>query len=334
MHKIKKIIRNYILPIIIKLGVEKLILNKSKKMGCIINFHGVRKVDTPIINNRHIDIIEFEKIIFYLSKNFQIVPLSELFDLYRLGKKLNSKTISLTFDDGFLNNFQNALPILQKYNVPATFYLITNSLIELNYIAWPELYEIIKLNNKSDIEVNDHCFKKGELYDIDKKIHLVNYLKTLGNNTMATVNLILKKYQIKIDVPTNMDELFKLVNAIELDKYKNEPLLEFGSHTHTHPCLSYLDEASVNYELNNSKKILETICGKRINSIAYPDGSYNQNTIDISTHLGYNNIVAVDYKFKENNNNPNLLSRFTISNSTTFESNIFRLANEFNKYGF
>jgi len=334
VNKTKKIIRNLIIPTILKLNIEKIILKQAKNSCCIINFHGVKKNNTPSINNRHISIEEFDKTIKYLSVNFNVVPLSYAFEIHRKEKKIRNKTIAITFDDGYKNNFENALPILKKYNTPATFYLITKCLEDSQYKAWPDLYELILFNHKETIEVNGLKFLKGTLYNKEKQIFLVNYLKTLGNKTDSIVSEIINNYKINTIIPKEKNELFELITKEELISFKNERILEFGSHTHSHPCLEYLNEVETELELLNSKNLLEQTLGKKINSLAFPDGSYNMKTIEIAKKIGFSNLVAVDYKYRENNSNSNLLSRFTISNSTTNESNIFRLSREFDKYGF
>ncbi len=126
----------------------------------------------------------------------------------------------------------------------------------------------------------------------------------------------------------------KLVDAETINPYENEPLLEFGSHTHTHYCLEYLNPEILKNELQFSQKIIQDITGRKVVSLAFPDGSYNAETLSVAKDCGYTDLVAVNYKFSENNKNPNLLSRFTISNSTTYESNALRLAKEFDVFGF
>jgi peptidoglycan/xylan/chitin deacetylase (PgdA/CDA1 family) len=334
MSLAKKIARELILPSALRLKFDKILLNTCIKSSCIINFHGVRSNNTPAINNRHITVKEFEKIITYLTKNFNVVPLTQLFEIHRSTKRPNLKTLALTFDDGYKNNFEIALPVLKKYRTPATFYIITKCLDDEDFLAWPEKYELIKMGHHSNIEVNGIVFKQNTLFNEGLNLHLVNYLKTLGNKTESAVNELLEKYSIKVEFPSKYDELFKLITQKELVDFRSEPLLEFGSHTHSHYCLEYLDKTNTEFELFESKRKLEECIGKKINSLAFPDGSYNSETLAMAKKLGYDNLVAVEYKNQEKNQNPNLLSRFTISNSTTFESNMFRFAREFTKYGF
>ncbi len=332
MSLVKKIARHIILPGALFLKAYRYLLKKNTKSCCIINFHGVRKHSSEVFNNRHIPVDEFEKIIKYLSSNYSIVPLSELFAIHKEKKKVNQKTIALTFDDGYLNNFEIAFPVLKKYNTPATFYIIGKGLTDNSFIVWPDAIDLVKKFNKTDIEVDGHTFKSPTYYSENINSEVINYLKTTGKEAE---NLTLKFFNgpAKNSVKTQ-SELLKLVDKETLRKFANEPLLEFGSHTHTHFCLEYLEKQTLKEELLQSKKIIENITEKKVISLAFPDGSYNMETLSVAKECGYTNLVAVDYKFDENNKNPNLLSRFTISNSTTFESNVLRLAKEFQKFGF
>lgn len=330
----KIIARKIVLPISLALKLDKFILKRAVRSCCIVNFHGVRKLNSGIFNNRHIPVNEFEKIIKYLKRHYDIVPLSEIFTIHREKKLLKRKTISLTFDDGYENNFAIALPVLKKYNVPATFYIITKGLIDQNYYVWPDFIDIIKSRHKEDIELNGYIFKYPTFYSNHLKLDILNYLKTCGDKTESIASELSSELNYHSEIIRNSPELIALIRAKDLAIYKNEPLIEYGSHTHSHFNLEHLNNDKCGSELKESKQIIENIVGKEVISLAFPDGSYTNETIEIANRTGYKNLVAVDYKYNETNTLPNLLSRFTISNSTTFESNAIRLAQQFDKYGF
>jgi len=333
MKFLKSFSRIVIFPILIFFRFDRLILKKSKKKCCIINFHGVRNQENNPFNNRHMLSKDFEKIISYLSKNFNIVPLETLFEYHQKKQILPKKTIALTFDDGYENNFSIALPILKKYNVPATFYIISKGLLDNSFFSWPDKMDILKKNIQTDFTINNHIFPFPTYYNHELKINLIDFLKLQGDGINSIVDeLITSTLDIKKTL-FESKELFELIREQEFKQFINEPLIEFGSHTHSHPNLEFLDRLSAEKELKESKELLEKLTEKKVKSLAFPDGSYSNETIDIALNLGYHNLVAVEYKFQENNKNPNLLSRFTISNSTTFESNMIRLAKHFDKYG-
>jgi peptidoglycan/xylan/chitin deacetylase (PgdA/CDA1 family) len=70
---------------------------------------------------------KFENFCRYFSSRFRVVSLSEQIARSRLGQDIGG-TLSITFDDGYLDNFQVAAPILQKYRLPATFFVTTGFL--------------------------------------------------------------------------------------------------------------------------------------------------------------------------------------------------------------
>ena len=70
---------------------------------------------------------KFDDFCRYFSARFRVIPLREQIAASRLGQETRG-TLSITFDDGYLDNFQVAAPILQKYHLPATFFVTTGFL--------------------------------------------------------------------------------------------------------------------------------------------------------------------------------------------------------------
>jgi len=67
---------------------------------------------------------DFEKQIAHLARNYKIISLDEIVDRVKTKKSLR-RCVAITFDDGFRDNYEKAYPILKKYNVPATIFLLT-----------------------------------------------------------------------------------------------------------------------------------------------------------------------------------------------------------------
>jgi peptidoglycan/xylan/chitin deacetylase (PgdA/CDA1 family) len=330
----KTISRKILFPTLVGLGFDKLLLQKNKTKQAIVNFHGVSKVQGKRFNNRHLDANEFEKFIVTLKKNYEIVPLRQLFDNFRNKTAPKKRTIALTFDDGYINNFTVALPILKKHHVPATFYLITESLENSTFYVWPDVIDLVQKHTKEDIVISAGRFKYPGFFCAELNISLVDLMKTSGSDRETYLDEIKKLYPNYLKEAKEVPELIDLVHKNELEKYKDEVLIEYGSHTHLHYNLEFLNEDDCSKEVNRSKKIIEDIVKKPVISLAFPDGSYNAQIISNCKKAGYENVVAVTYKLNENNGDPFILSRFTVSNSTTSESNLIRLAMDFDKFGF
>jgi len=123
--------------------------------------------------------------------------------------EMPDKPILITFDDGYLDNFENAYPILKQHEMVATFFIITDKL-------WTE----DRLNPQRIVE--------------------------MAQGGMS-----------------------------------------FGSHTVSHRRLGELAWAEIQDELVISKGVLESVLGRNVNAIAYPQGSYNDNVLTIAQNVGY-----------------------------------------------
>jgi peptidoglycan/xylan/chitin deacetylase (PgdA/CDA1 family) len=334
MGIVKKILRSFVLPAAIQLKLDKVLLANAKNKFLIINFHGVRAKSGHTINNRHLPVSEFDKIIRYLKSNFNVIPLSQLFEENRTGKTPNKKTIALTFDDGYLNNFEVALSVLKKYQVPASFYIITKGLEESGFLAWPDKIDLAKATGAKIFKADGTIFSAPNFQHPTLGTDLISFLKSQGEKTDTIASDILHSCGDSYTAHQKNAELLNLVTSEQLKQFKDETLIEYGSHSHTHFNMEFLTDEKCEQELRTSKELLEKVIGRRVRSIAFPDGSYSHKTLEICHKVGIDNLLAVDLRHTEDKGRKDLLPRFTISNSTTFESNVLRLAKEYDQFSF
>ena len=84
---------------------------KYPDRSIIVMYHGIDTSGKNPFNGRHTPVHFFEKQIRFLRKHYKIVPLKEYFEQPATEKKL----CAITFDDGYVNNLTNALPVLEKF---------------------------------------------------------------------------------------------------------------------------------------------------------------------------------------------------------------------------
>ena len=77
----------------------------------------------------------------YLKRHFNVVPISELAE--GIAQHKLKKTVAITFDDGFKDNYTNAAPLLDWHNLPATFYVATSALGQEYVYWWDALQDVI-----------------------------------------------------------------------------------------------------------------------------------------------------------------------------------------------
>ena len=115
----------------------------NKNFYKIFLFHGVIKKNKYIVRNytnKHILEKNFINRIKFFKKNYNILSLEEIFFNIKNKIPLPPNTCAITFDDGFENNYSVAIPILEKFEIPTTFYLSTD-FINNNSMSWIDKIE-------------------------------------------------------------------------------------------------------------------------------------------------------------------------------------------------
>lgn len=125
---------------------------KSGNVVPVLMYHTIdSKVDvtTPTVSPEN-----FEMQMRFLKENHYNVVNPDKIIAYMTGKeKMPAKTVAITVDDGLLNFYENAYPLLKKYKLPATIFIITDRIGMPGYLGWKELREI---SDSGLVEVGCH----------------------------------------------------------------------------------------------------------------------------------------------------------------------------------
>ena len=112
---------------------------RGKYVVPIIMYHSVNPGALPE-DRLAISPATFERQMRFLKyHHYNVLPLESLATLIKERKKIPSKTISITFDDGYKNNYIYVFPILKKYNLPATIFIITDEVGRTDRLNWDEI---------------------------------------------------------------------------------------------------------------------------------------------------------------------------------------------------
>ncbi|WP_069472143.1 polysaccharide deacetylase family protein [Candidatus Marithrix sp. Canyon 246] len=121
-------------------------LNRGKIK--VLLYHNIVSSEQKTLFSNAITENIFRKQITYLQKNYNFISLSQQGKWHHISKvKVN---VLLTFDDGFINNYEIVLPILQEFGIQASFFLITKCLEESNvpsFIQNPESHQEFRTIN-------------------------------------------------------------------------------------------------------------------------------------------------------------------------------------------
>ena len=116
----------------------------------------------------------FERQMSFLKKgNYQILSMDEYVAFLKENKKPDKRSIVITFDDGFLDNYTNAYPVLKKYKIPATISVVIEWVGRGDMMSWKQIRE---LNDDGLIEIASHGLSHCPL-DTLKKDAAINELR-------------------------------------------------------------------------------------------------------------------------------------------------------------
>jgi peptidoglycan/xylan/chitin deacetylase (PgdA/CDA1 family) len=169
---------------------------------------------------------------------------------------LVKRTVAITFDDGYADLLDNAIPALQKAQLPATIFVISGLLGSVFW--WDRLAKAFtdgscggrRRNGRSDLNGTHQRLRTLPCTQRERfLLALETRASGLSNATPGSIT------------------------AAELSALAAEPLFEIGAHTRTHPWLPSLGPTEQREEIRKSRRELEQIAGRPVRAFSFPYGA-------------------------------------------------------------
>jgi len=117
---------------------------------------------------------QFEAQMIYMrDKGYESVSLKQLYQAFYKGGTLPSKPFAITFDDGYVDNYTIAFPILEKYGFTATVFMVSSYINGEGFLSWSQLKEL----TAKGWEIEGHTLNHPYLTQMDKA-SVINELKS------------------------------------------------------------------------------------------------------------------------------------------------------------
>ncbi|MEJ0093025.1 MAG: polysaccharide deacetylase family protein [Methylocella sp.] len=251
-----------------KTRADELIGRRYGGMGAIIMGHSVVRDKNNLIDPNLQISIDFLNLIitYYIANGVDIISMDEA--LERLATRNTRNFVCFTFDDGYRDNLTVALPLFKKYNKPFAVY-ITTAFLERRIVNWwRSLREIIKRHDQATLTVGGRLFTTSTPKQKLKTFQAIcNYI---DNKEMDAEEIVHLSRQKNISAEQVLDE--DALNNIELRELSDDPLVEIGGHTDSHPNLAQLSLDQARDEIFANAAYLERLTGKAVRHFAYPYG--------------------------------------------------------------
>lgn len=228
---------------------------------------------------------QFEQQMALISKFFKPVSVQTALAGLR-DNTLPENAVCVTFDDGYADNFEVALPILEKYAIPATVFVSTGYLNGGR--MWNDtVLESFRLFNTADIDLTELGLQRYRIgSDSDRYQAAVSVLKEIKHWPVSK-RLLTAQAIGELAGQLPCDLMLTDAQVIELSGRG----VEIGAHTVTHPILANLDMQESENEIFSCRQYLEKLLGKQVKYFAYPNGrpefDYKDFHVELVKAAGY-----------------------------------------------
>jgi peptidoglycan/xylan/chitin deacetylase (PgdA/CDA1 family) len=254
------------------------------------NFEAESRVEMPSMLT---SVAMFERHLDCLGRSFRFVSLDEIGDRLLNGLAFHEPVAAITFDDGYQDVYELALPILERKGIPAAMFVVTDLVGRPVWQIHDKLYHLVAKAFRCWDDPPSKMF--GLLNDLGIPAHEWTRRSAIGNPMLAVSALLPELPQA--DIRRLMTGLEKSVG----NGFHDVPLtvtwemvddmrrrgFTVGSHTRSHVSLPVESPQRVAEELEQSKAELEARLGERIDHFAYPGGHFTTEVVEAVARAGY-----------------------------------------------
>jgi peptidoglycan/xylan/chitin deacetylase (PgdA/CDA1 family) len=227
----------------------------------------------------------FERQIYYLSREKNVISLLDLVELVRNRVTLPPNTVVITFDDGYYDFYSTAYPILKRHGLPCTLFLVTKLLCK-DGDKWEDtLTHMINSATSGVVTLRLDGREKTWVLTTQRKRRecIVELVETLQNSDDARSRVLMEVERQLTPCGVKPERvMMQWKEALELAE---DSLLSLGCHSHTHLNLGDLSTDQVKWEIETSKEKIEQKLKRECRLFCYPFGKKSDFNPDVKSLL-------------------------------------------------
>ncbi len=233
----------------------------------------------PLLGDREISATpdEFEEQMAWLARFAHPIGFRDLLQCEKEERALPHRSVIVTFDDGYLDNYLAAFPILCRNRISATMFLSTGLVGTKESFWWDRVHAALRREHKSDAQVREETERLKRVGDVERR---------------AAVDAITQRAGLVLsDFPRT------IVSWDEVREMQKEGI-DFGGHSVTHPVLSTLPPSALDEEIQGCKSTLTRELGKEPIAFAYPVGrefAISESVIRTVERAGFRYAVTTEF---------------------------------------
>lgn len=251
-----------------------------------------------------------------LRQFFKVLPLDEAADMLSQGR-LPPRAMCITFDDGYRDNHDLALPLLQRHGLSATFY-VTSGYLNGGLIFHDVLVETIRHAQNGVLDLGIEGVNRLHISDTASRVTAVRQL-------MGAIKYLPPEQRQQLSarlIETLGDSAPRsLMMTDEQVRALSRHGMGIGGHTTHHVILSKLRPEAARAEIESNMNTLSSLIDKPLTSFAYPNGKpgidYDVEHVELVREAGYRNAVSTHSAVGTRAASIHELPRFVLNETTS-----------------
>ena len=291
--------------------VARTVLGPGARQGLsVLIFHRVHRQRDPLHPNEPTE-AEFRRDMEFLAASFPILPLWDgVMTLAEAERPFHA--VAITFDDGYADNVDVALPVLRDFDLPATFF-VASGLLDGGIMWNDRIIEGIRGAVSEELDLRSLDLGRHDISTTECKREAARSLiRQLKYRRFEERESFAKRIGEACHGAPRSDLMMSSTQLRNLASYSKA---EIGGHTVTHPILSLLSESDARREICECKEQLEAAIGRRLRCFAYPNGilghDFDREHSDLVREAGFDLAVSTNPGGVHRSSNKFLLPRFT-----------------------
>ncbi|MBI3770084.1 MAG: polysaccharide deacetylase family protein [Deltaproteobacteria bacterium] len=295
---------------------------RRRERSIILRYHAVASDETPVPTYAGPE-ITIPRALFaaqmrFLRRAYTPVPLATIADAVGRGEAPPAGTVAITLDDGYADNYHQAFPVLRALGLPATVYVVTETLDGGAALWMAELRAVMMASHAAILRVEiggGYEFPLGD--DMERQRSLKELTNVLVPVDAALRRRILATIRNELAANGNADVSNTMLSSIQI-REMHAAGITIGAHTQTHSNMTLVSAEQARTEIGGSRERLEALLGVPVRDFAYPNtgGSYphcNESVAAIIRQLGFRSAVTSRPGIIAATSNPYLLPRIGVA---------------------
>jgi peptidoglycan/xylan/chitin deacetylase (PgdA/CDA1 family) len=258
----------------------------------------------------------------FLRRHFRVLSIAELAAHLEAGRELPSRSCVVTFDDGWRDNFEHALPILREQEIPAVIFVATDY-IGGSDCFWQErisrlLFDGLRGNAAARALVEEVVAQPGlaQRGAPDQRRLIRNAVDALKSRPPAEIEAFESRVREVVGSPASLgDDCF--MDWPQVGALVRGTRVDVGSHGCSHTPLTKLPPERAAAELEEARRRIAEAVGTPVMSIGYPNGNYDDVVVRLTRAAGYKLGFTTDKGLVGEVRDPFKLPRINIGGSAT-----------------